>query len=215
MSGGALAPRQARRGPGRPPEANGEETQREIMRVARHLFAVHGYAGTSTRMIAVEVGVTPAALHHYFGRKHNLALAVWQWTTDEEFARLYEAVGGVSDFVEKAHTLLAVSLESLRRDREASLFISSIREDARRTPELDSILDDRRLPNLVRDIVAHGVASNALREEDSAQVSAAISAVVFGATLLAADLSPRRVDQMVTGCKRLLDGSLLTRRSTR
>ncbi len=44
----------------------------QIERAARRSFADHGWAGTSLRAIAREVGVDPALVHYYFSSKEEL-----------------------------------------------------------------------------------------------------------------------------------------------
>jgi len=207
-SSDGAADRPAKRGPGRPPDANGEETRRQILQAARNLFAEHGFAGTTTRMIADEVGVTTAALHHYFGRKTNLALALWWTTTDTEFARLAEAMDGQDTFERKVLALLEATVASIRADPESTRFIVSIREDARRTPELAEIIEDTRLAVLVRGLVDHGVDEGVVNGEHSSAVRGVISAVLVGVTTMSADVSLQRVEQMAAGCRRLMEGAL-------
>lgn len=57
-----------RRGP-RP--ADGDTASR-VLRAARQTFAEEGYAGASTRKIALRAGVDAALVHYYFGTKDNL-----------------------------------------------------------------------------------------------------------------------------------------------
>lgn len=47
-----------------------------ILDTAEHLFAMHGYDGTTTRMIADTAGVNIALLSYYFGSKEKLLAAV-------------------------------------------------------------------------------------------------------------------------------------------
>lgn len=47
-----------------------------ILNAAEQLFAVYGYAGTSTRAIAKKADVNIAMLSYYFGSKHELLYAV-------------------------------------------------------------------------------------------------------------------------------------------
>jgi AcrR family transcriptional regulator len=170
---------------------------------------MHGYFSATTRMIADEVGVTPAALHHYFGRKRDLVLSVWQSTMDEEFENLYAAMNAEATFVEKVHAMLDRAYQSRRSDREKSIFIVTIREEARRTAELSGILDDERTADLIRNLVQLGVDTGFVHQDDAPAVRATIRAVSLGATVLAADLSPKSVEALVDGCKRLFDGSLV------
>jgi AcrR family transcriptional regulator len=58
-----------------PREARGV-TIAQIERAARRSFAEQGWAGTSLRAIAREVGVDPALVHYYFSSKEELLDAV-------------------------------------------------------------------------------------------------------------------------------------------
>ena len=48
------------------------ETRQRILDTALHLFAERGYAGTSIRDIAEELGVTKAAVHYHFAAKEQI-----------------------------------------------------------------------------------------------------------------------------------------------
>jgi AcrR family transcriptional regulator len=48
------------------------DVSEEILAVAAGLFETYGYTATSTRAIAVEVGLRQASLFHYFARKQDI-----------------------------------------------------------------------------------------------------------------------------------------------
>jgi AcrR family transcriptional regulator len=58
--------------------AGGEKTRERILEAALPLFARHGYAGTSTRMVAGAAEVNVATLAYYFEGKEGLYHAVVQ-----------------------------------------------------------------------------------------------------------------------------------------
>ncbi|MFO8150211.1 MAG: TetR/AcrR family transcriptional regulator [Trueperaceae bacterium] len=49
-----------------------DERRRQILDAALTLFAHHGYAGTTTKAIAREAGITEGLIYHYFGGKAEL-----------------------------------------------------------------------------------------------------------------------------------------------
>jgi AcrR family transcriptional regulator len=202
-------PPRSQRGPGRPPDVVGDDTREAIRRATQRLVGTHGYFSATTRMIADEVGVTPAALHHYFGRKKDLVLSVWQSTMDEEFEGLYAAISGQETFVGKVHAVLDRTFQVRSSDRDKSIFIVTVREEARRTPELSGILEDSRTADLIRNLVQFGVDTGSVRADDAQAVRGVIRAMSLGATVLGTDLSPKSVEAMVDGCKRLFEGSLV------
>jgi AcrR family transcriptional regulator len=61
-----------RRGPGRPPKAEAGDTKAELIDVALKLFAQHGYAGTSIRAIAREIGLSESVLYAHFASKQAI-----------------------------------------------------------------------------------------------------------------------------------------------
>lgn len=57
---------------GRPPKGTRDDTRRDLLDAARRLFAHQGYAATTVREIADEVGITDAAIYAHFGAKQEL-----------------------------------------------------------------------------------------------------------------------------------------------
>jgi AcrR family transcriptional regulator len=60
---------------GRPraiPRMLSQDVREEILMAAAALFAANGYTTTSTRAIAVDVGLRQASLFHYFARKEDI-----------------------------------------------------------------------------------------------------------------------------------------------
>jgi AcrR family transcriptional regulator len=53
-----------------------ESMKARILAVARRIFGEYGYHGTTTRMIAQEVGIDVSTLHYHWGDKKGLYEAV-------------------------------------------------------------------------------------------------------------------------------------------
>ena len=68
------------RGRGRRP--GGPDTRGQILASARRSFADKGFGGTTIRAVAVDAGVDPALVHHYFGAKDDLFLAALEFPAD-------------------------------------------------------------------------------------------------------------------------------------
>jgi len=69
-----VASRDKRAEPASPSPARSGSTAEQILRCAANRFWHDGYASTSVRGIAQEVGVDPALVIHYFGSKEELFL---------------------------------------------------------------------------------------------------------------------------------------------
>ena len=65
-----------------------------ILDVAQMLFADHGYAGASTRAIALAAGVNLAQLHYYFGSKRDLFRAAYMRGAEQVTAARRRALEG-------------------------------------------------------------------------------------------------------------------------
>lgn len=61
-----------RRRPGRPAKAEAGDTKAALLDAALRLFAQHGYAGTSVRAIAREVGLSESVLYAHFAGKRAI-----------------------------------------------------------------------------------------------------------------------------------------------
>ena len=70
-----------------------EQTRERILGVAAEWFGTHGYAATSIRDIAREVGVTVGAIYVHFPSKDRLLVAVYE----EGVRRIGEAVDAVPE----------------------------------------------------------------------------------------------------------------------
>ena len=72
-------------------------TRQALVRVARRLFAEHGFAETSTEAVVHAAGVTRGALYHHFRDKTALFEAVYEDVERDLVARVASAVEGVDD----------------------------------------------------------------------------------------------------------------------
>uniref|UniRef100_UPI003F492198 TetR/AcrR family transcriptional regulator n=1 Tax=Nonomuraea sp. CA-252377 TaxID=3240003 RepID=UPI003F492198 len=62
----------SRRRPGRPPKSEAPDTKTALLDAAMRLFAERGYAGTSIRAIAREVGLSESVLYAHFSSKRAI-----------------------------------------------------------------------------------------------------------------------------------------------
>ena len=84
--------------PGRPPKAQAGDTKAALLAAALTLFARNGYAGTSIRAIAREVGLSESVLYAHFDSKRSIFEAVLaQLGPQSVAAALGDAGPGVLD----------------------------------------------------------------------------------------------------------------------
>ncbi|MCX7555388.1 TetR family transcriptional regulator [Xanthomonadaceae bacterium JHOS43] len=123
-------------------------TKERILSVAEALFAEHGFAGTSLRLVTSQADVNLAAVNYHFGSKDNLVAEVFRRRMDEmsrarlellESARLVE--GDRLDAVLRAFIEPALAL-SLDRDGGAAFVRVLARAYAERNDRLRKFLSD-------------------------------------------------------------------------
>jgi len=87
---------------GRTQAARSAATRDALIRVARPLFAQHGFAGVGTEAIVRAAGVTRGAMYHQFADKTDLFAAVFEVVEAELTHRIGAAVdaSGLTDPVE-------------------------------------------------------------------------------------------------------------------
>ena len=95
--------------PRRGPYAKGVERRREILDRAIEVFAERGSDGTSLRAIGDAIGVSHAALRHYFASREQLLLEVYRFAADRSSERDPEPPGG---------TAVGMMTHAARRNRE-------------------------------------------------------------------------------------------------
>lgn len=76
---------------------NSHATRVALIRVARNLFAKHGYAETATEHVVRRARVTRGALYHHFRDKQDLFMAVFQEEHRRLAARAAEAASKESE----------------------------------------------------------------------------------------------------------------------
>jgi AcrR family transcriptional regulator len=84
----------------RGPYRTGIERRQQIIASAAAVFTEFGYHGGSMRQIALQVGVTPAALTRHFESKADLLVAVLEWWRNETDSVRRPDVHGLAYFAE-------------------------------------------------------------------------------------------------------------------
>lgn len=156
------------------------ERQREIARVAAHVFRKNGYRGSSIREIAAEAGIRSASLYYHFKNKDEILLAIVQ--------------GFMIDFLDEVTPRLAEHVDPVEALR--AMIDAQVRFDAEHLDEvLVSIRERRSLPvaaqravnrlrarhrEAVRDVIAAGAKQGSLHVRDVDISSNAVLDLVNG-----------------------------------
>ncbi len=119
-------------------EERSAEMRRRVLDAALTVLAEHGYADTTTTLVATRAGVSRGAqLHHFPTRQSLVSAAVQHLFADltASYERAFEALGPASVGVEVAIDLLWTSFEDPRLAVVLDLFVA-----ARTDPELRASL---------------------------------------------------------------------------
>ncbi|MGV9615437.1 TetR/AcrR family transcriptional regulator [Nocardia xishanensis] len=81
--------------PRRSQEDRSRTTRAALEDAGRRLFAERGFAGTSAEQLVTEAGVTRGALHHHYGDKRGLFLAVLEQLESDITAEIRTAIAAV------------------------------------------------------------------------------------------------------------------------
>ena len=144
---------------GRPPTI--EAPRATILREASKLFAKHGFEGTSLQNIATAVGITKAAIYHYFPTKQ----AVYDAIVVDLLERLDETVrtrvAEVPDHGDKLKQLMIAHADFL--EENYSDFITLLYGLAGLSRPIcpDEALVRDRYESLVRETIENGTATGA------------------------------------------------------
>jgi AcrR family transcriptional regulator len=115
-------PAQSRRRPGRPPKAESGDTKAALLDAALRLFAKHGYAGTSIRAIAREVGLSESVLYAHFAGKAAVYQAAMSLVGPQAaLVALSDGPGEPAEFVQEFAVRLLALWDTPRSRQVASL----------------------------------------------------------------------------------------------
>jgi len=109
------------RRPGRPGEP---ETRDRIATAARATFGERGFEGTTIRAVAARAGVDPALVHHYFGTKQQLFIAVMDLPIDTRTVVKALVAGGEDGLGER---LVRFILSAWDQPEVRSVFLGIVR----------------------------------------------------------------------------------------
>src|SRR6266550_3220506 len=88
-----------------------EGTRKALLKVARDLFARHGFSDVSTEEIVRKAGVTRGALYHHFRDKRDLFAAVVEQVEQEVLERVAEAALAETDAWEQQRAAIGAYLD--------------------------------------------------------------------------------------------------------
>ncbi|SMY11783.1 TetR/AcrR family transcriptional regulator [Brevibacterium jeotgali] len=146
-----------------------------VLEGALHCFTLHGYHGTTIRMIAAASRLSVAGVYHHYPSKHAILVAVMSQAMEDLWQRSIAADaaaqgGPVDRFVNIVTCLL--EFHTQRRD-EAFIALTEIRS-LEANARADHIAKRDRQQRLVESVVEDGVAAGAFTTEHPRDASRAV-----------------------------------------
>lgn len=138
-----------------------------ILHEATLLFSERGVDGTSMRMIAENLGVTKAAIYHYFASKDELHAAIHLARIDSALEEIERVASSDDNSWDKVRRLMTIMLNSIAAHRAE--FTVLLREGAPTEPAHWHVLLEKRQRylSLIEQVLAEGVESGAFMPYDT------------------------------------------------
>jgi AcrR family transcriptional regulator len=196
---------------GRPVGASGAETRQRIIVATMRCVAEVGYSKATIREIARMANVTSASLYNYFPNKSELIKATIAARADAAMPRLRQAAEGPGDVVDRLDAVLDECGRLMREYPDLAAFEFAIR--AENVIPLDGGQAESGGFEAFREII-EGVVDDAYRRgelgghPDPRATVAAIYALIYGLTELAATLPLEDYQAALSSAKVLLRGML-------
>jgi AcrR family transcriptional regulator len=203
-----------KRRPGRPAEGNSEELREQILAVATKQLSAYGYAQTTVKAIAEEVGITSGAVYHYYPSKQALLEVLSVALITEAVTRLRGAAERHTDFVGRISAVFD-ELDVVHREQpELAGFTLVLTGDVARYAELriayEACLD--LYNELCRWLIDEAVASGELAPDiDRQSMVDMLHATITGIISTLSRVRPEHYGSIIDTAKRLFAGTLFVR----
>ncbi len=201
------------RKPGRPADGDSEETRRRIDDTALRLFGAYGYAQTTVKSIALEAGLTSAAVYHYSPSKRDLFTALASSAIARAVGPLECAARRETALGDRLDALLTQMLATDEEFPDLARFMIVLTGDAARYPELRETYEAviAAYTELCLWLASDAqIASEISTVADAPTVARMLAGAVLGITSLLASTPPGQHGPIVGCAKLLLSARLFT-----
>ena len=148
------------------------ETEERLLDCALTLFAAQGYEGASVREIIEAAGVTRPVLYYYCDNKEHLFKRVVQWTHDDAYRDLEQALSAEASVASQLRVLMRGTFAFCANDPRIPqlMFQAAYGSGASELAEFMRAQANRRFA-LVVDIMQRGMVAGELQSGDAAALA--------------------------------------------
>ena len=196
---------------GRPINCVGVDTCQRLLIEARKSFAADGFDATTNKKLAQSVGITTAAIYHYFPSKIEMYVAVFTDVQDLVCKTIENAISKDADFSENISKTVDELAALTVREPAVVAFVMSVSSEAHRHPEVTkAVLPlSGRIGRILLDVCEKAVSRGEVSEQISAQSLEDMLTVVLSGlgrfNMVYKDA--RRTKELVNSMKLLLTGA--------
>ena len=149
----------------KPSRASQGPISTRLLDTAAALFAKKGYALTSTREIAAQIGIRKASLYYHIETKEDLLYDLCKWTLKQIRSDVEAALKDASSPLEQTGILIRTHIQSMLRDqdRHSAALTEMFSLSTERLDEVTALRD--AYESLVRSVLDAAQTAGALRED--------------------------------------------------
>ena len=136
-----------------------------LLRAAIDVFADRGYFNAQVADVARAAGVAAGTVYLYFRSKDDLLVSIFERTMKEAMEEGKAAIAGVQDARERLRRIARLHLERMGRDRDLAVVFQVELRQSTKFMERFSSTYLRSYLGIIRDTIADGQATGALRSD--------------------------------------------------
>lgn len=151
---------------GRPKGRNSGQTRALIIQAATLCLVKKGYGSTTLKDVALNAGITRAAIYPYFPSKPILYAAVVEELVATLTATYQQALEGKGSFKDKLRLILGAAADLHEQHGDATAILATIPIELKRHPELAELLVDgqNQLNGVLKALFEQAAASGEIPE---------------------------------------------------
>lgn len=176
-------------------------TRERVIHAARRHFAENGYAGSTIRGIAEEVGVTPMALYNYASSKAELFELVWRDASASSYGGIDTSAFTSASTVDAFEMLMNRTHEWVLQSPEMVRFVVRTSLESQHPDLAGARLNVNAAMDVFERLAEASIARGEIQPNDRGRLIRLISVLQWGIVTLAAFNHPSKVAEAVESAK--------------